>query len=183
MPSDPNPWLHAQTLDGPRQLLAVGIADALRLEGAAPMYLAGPDGSGKTRTAGAVAATLGWPTVGVPAQACRQGDDLLLCLGQALGARPIGDEKAVAERLRDRGRVLLVLDDADHPSLAEVVERLRGSASAARWLLTGAPRATAAPTTTCSSPSPADPATRWQTSSPATCRARTPTTPGLGSMR
>lgn len=134
------PWLAPPADLAGREPLVAGLVARIHV-GPCRLWLTGPPGVGLTSVAAAVAAAVAevgeLPVRAARLTPCRSPDDLLLTLGEALGAVPPGDEGAVAAALGATAGLLVVLDDADLPEPGTVIEDLSALAPGVRWLLTG----------------------------------------------
>lgn len=65
---------------------------------------------------------------------CRRPGDALLLIGQAVGAIVPGSAVSVGDHLRRNAPMLIVLDDADHPSAETTLAQLEALAPEVRWL-------------------------------------------------
>jgi hypothetical protein len=101
-----------------------------------PNLLCVVGGSPGARRGSAAALSHGQLTLGTALSGCRDEYDVVRALGFALDLPLPGDATAVAERLRQLGRPLVVLDAADGPEgLLHALQTLRAMALGARWLL------------------------------------------------
>ncbi len=101
--------------------------------------LEGAPGSGVSTVLGAVATRMG---ESMPVRVLRLAGSLdtlhfFHMVGWTIGAPFPGDQSSVGETLAELGEVLLLLDDADRPDTASVVERLSAVAPRARFLAAG----------------------------------------------
>ena len=64
----------------------------------------------------------------------RSANDALLLIGEALNAPVPGSAVSVGAHLRQRGALLVILDDADMPSVRNTLEQLEALAPSIRWL-------------------------------------------------
>ncbi|MFT4978287.1 MAG: tetratricopeptide (TPR) repeat protein, partial [Myxococcota bacterium] len=65
---------------------------------------------------------------------CRSTSDVLLLVGEALRAPVPGSAVSVSAHLRQRGALLVILDDADAPGARAAIEQLGALAPEVRWL-------------------------------------------------
>jgi tetratricopeptide (TPR) repeat protein len=100
-----------------------------RIATSAEVAVAGPPGIGKTALAGAIVARGEWEAVAVSFAGCEDAADVVRVLGDGFGTRPVGDEGALLDAMRARGRSLLVADDVPSPAVLDAIRRLVASAS------------------------------------------------------
>ncbi len=141
------PWLQPpDDLDARRDEVARVGQRLARAEG--PLWLVGPPGSGVSAVAAAVALDFDGPVRAVRLTACRTPADVLVAIGEAVGAVPPGAEGAVSAALRSLGHALVLVDDADIPDRGKVLEQLGALAPESTVLCTGRRAPADAPTET-----------------------------------
>ena len=96
-------------------------------------WLVGGDSISRLGVAGAVAARWG-ETVLARLAGGRSANDALLLIGEALGAPVPGSAVSVGAHLRQRGRLLVLIDDADVPNARGALDQLEALALDIRWL-------------------------------------------------
>lgn len=97
------------------------VATLRSLDQRAVVGIVGPPGIGKTSVAGAVLARSGRTGVAVSFAGCESGPDAMRALGDALSARPRGNELAITVALRKVQNALLIADDVASEEVLESV--------------------------------------------------------------
>lgn len=117
--------------------LAAGASELERLLGLLQqerlVWLVGGDAAGRLGLAGSIARQWGDAAI-ARLSGGRSSNDALLLIGEALGAPVPGSAVSVGAHLRQRGQLLLVLDDADMPNVRGALEQLEALAPDICWL-------------------------------------------------
>ncbi len=116
------PWLPlSPDLPGREDAISAGLR---ALDRSAIVGIVGPPGVGKTSVAGAMLARSGRAGVGISFVGCESGPDAMRALGDALGARPRGNELAVTVALRKFEAALVVADDVASEDVLDTLQQV-----------------------------------------------------------